>query len=140
MCWGELGSEHHIAVWIDGANLPEAAGLDRQAVGQLAAALIEGQQADPIPIRGADESSIRAETQLFDVASANVGLLNVVGETEGTAGGDERAGGRPLLKLINARPLGKNGEKDGDTVLPQQADSIVSFSNRLAALLVSPTS
>lgn len=88
VCWGELGGEHHVTVWVDGADLPEAAGLDGQAVGQLAAALVEGQQANAVPIRGADESSIRAETQLFDVAPADVGLLDVVGEAEGTAGGD----------------------------------------------------
>lgn len=105
MCRGELGGEHHVAVRVDGADLPEAAGLDGQAVGQLAAALVEGQQADAVAIRGADESSVRAEAQLFDVAPANVGLLNVVGEAEGTAGGDQRAGGRSFLELIHTCPL-----------------------------------
>lgn len=83
---GELGGEHHVAVRVDGAYLPEAAGLDGQAVGQLAALVIERQQADTVPIRGADESSVRAEAQLFDVAPPNISLLNVVGEAEGAAG------------------------------------------------------
>lgn len=86
MCRGELGGEHHVAVRVDGADLPEAAGLDGQAVHQLAAVLVEGQQADAVAVRGADEPSVRAETQLLDVAPANVGLLDVVGEAEGTAG------------------------------------------------------
>lgn len=114
MCRGELGGEHHVAVRVDGANLPEAAGLDGKAVGQLAAALVEGQQADAVAIRGADESPIRAETQLFDVAPANVGLLDVMGEAEGAAGGDQRAGGRSLLELIYTSPLGRERKKDGD--------------------------
>lgn len=107
VCRGELGGEHHVAVRVDGADLPEAAGLDGQAVGQLAAALVEGQQADAVAIRGADESSVRAEAQLFDVAPADVGLLDVVGEAEGAAGGDERAGGRSFLELIHTCPLWK---------------------------------
>lgn len=106
---GELGGEHHIAVRIDGADLSEAAGLDGHAVGQLAAAVVEGQQADTVAVRGADESSVRAEAQLFDVAPAHVGLLDVVGEAEGAAGRDEWAGWRPLLELIHTRPL--KGEK-----------------------------
>lgn len=80
MCWGELCGEHHIAVRVDGADLPEAAGLHGEAVGQLAAVLVEGQQADPVAVRGADESSVWAEAQLLDVASPHVGLLDVVGE------------------------------------------------------------
>lgn len=79
MSGGELCGEHHVTVGVDGADLSEAAGLDGHAVGQLAAALIEGQQADAITVRGADESSVRAEAQLFDVAPAHVGLLDVVG-------------------------------------------------------------
>ncbi len=114
MCWGELGGEHHVAVRVDGADLPEAAGLDGKAVGQLATVLVEGQQADTVAIRGADESPVRAETQLFDVAPADVGLLDVVGEAEGAAGGDQRAGGGSLLELINTRPLGRDRRKDGD--------------------------
>lgn len=105
---GELGGEHHVAVRVDGANLPEAAGLDGQAVGQLAALLIEGQQADAVPIRGADEASVRAEAQLLDVAPPHVSLLHVVGEAEGAAGGHEQAGGRSFLELINACPLEKD--------------------------------
>lgn len=80
--WGELGGEHHVAVRVDGADLPEAAGLDGQAVGQLAAVLVEGQQADAVAVRRADEPSVRAETQLLDVAPPHVGLLDVVGEAE----------------------------------------------------------
>lgn len=114
MCWGELGGEHHVAVRVDGADLPEAAGLNGKAVGQLAAALVEGQQADAVAIRGADESPVRAETQLFDVAPADVGLLDVVGEAEGAAGGNQRAGGRSLLELIHTRPLRRDRRKDGD--------------------------
>lgn len=115
MCWGELCGEHHVAVRVDGANLPEAAGLDRQAVGQFPAALIEGQQADAVPIRGTDESAIWAETQLFDVAPAYVGLLNVVGEAEGASGGDQWAGGCSLLELINTRPLERDRKEEEDT-------------------------
>lgn len=80
VCRGELGGEHHVAVRVDRADLPEAAGLDGQAVGQLAAALIKGQQADTVAIGGADEPSVRAETQLLNVAPPHVGLLYVVGE------------------------------------------------------------
>lgn len=120
MRWGELGGEHHVAVRVDGANLPEAAGLDGQAVGQLPTVLIEGQQADAVPIRGTDESSVWAETQLFDVAPAYVGLLDVVGEAEGASGGDQRAGGRSLLELINTRPLERDRKEDEDTRSFQQ--------------------
>lgn len=83
---GELGGQHHVAVRVDGAHLPEAAGLDGQAVGQLAALLIKRQQADAVAVRGADESPVRAEAQLFDVAPPHVSLLDVVGEAEGAAG------------------------------------------------------
>lgn len=96
---------------VDGADLPEAAGLNGQAVGQLAAVLIKGEQADAVAIRGADESSVRAETQLFDVAPADVCLLDVVGEAEGAAGGHQRTGGRSLLELIHTRPLEKDRKK-----------------------------
>lgn len=105
MCWGELGGEHHVAVRVDGANLPKAAGLDGQAVGQLTAAFVEGQQAHPVAVWGADEASVRAEAQLLDVASANVGLLDVVGEAEGAARGDGRSCRCPLLELVHTRPL-----------------------------------
>lgn len=108
----ELSGEHHVAVRVDGTNLPEAAGLDGQAVGQLGAALVKRQQADAVPIRGADESSVRAEAQLFDVAPANVGLLDVVGEAEGAARGHQQAGGRPFLELINTGPLGRDRKED----------------------------
>lgn len=64
---------------VDGADLPEAASLDRQTVSQLTAALVKGQQADAITVGGADEPSIRAETQLLNVASPHIGLLYVVG-------------------------------------------------------------
>lgn len=86
MSRGELSGEHHVAVRVDGAYLPEAAGLNGQAVGQLATLLIERQQPDTVPIRGADESSVRAEAQLFDVAPPHISLLDVVGEAEGAAG------------------------------------------------------
>lgn len=102
---GELGGEHHVAVRVDGADLSQAAGLDRQAVGQLAAALIEGQQAHAVAVGGADEPPVRTEAQLFNVAPAHVGLLDVVGETEGAAGGDQWPGGRSLLELVHTRPL-----------------------------------
>lgn len=114
MSRGELSGEHHVAVRVDGADLPEAAGLDGQAVGQLATLLIERQQADAVPIRGADEASVRAEAQLFDVAPPHIGLLDVVGEAEGAAGGHEQAGGRSFLELINTRPLEKD-RKEADT-------------------------
>lgn len=117
MCRGELGGEHHVTVRVDGADLPEAAGLDGQAVGQLAAALVEGQQAHAVAIRGADEASVRAETQLFDVAPADVGLLDVVGEAEGAAGGDQRAGGGSLLELIHTCPLRRDRTDGGDAGL-----------------------
>lgn len=86
MSRGELGGEHHVAVGVDGAHLPEAAGLDGQAVGQLATLLIERQQAHAVPVRGADEAPVGAEAQLFDVAPPHVSLLDVVGEAEGAAG------------------------------------------------------
>lgn len=108
---GELGGEHHVAVRVDGADLPEAARLDGEAVGQLAAALVERQQADAVAVRGADEASVRAEAQLFDVAPADVGLLDVVGEAEGAAGGDQRASGCSLLELIDAGPLRETGRR-----------------------------
>lgn len=108
---GELGGEHHVAVRVDGADLPEAARLDGEAVGQLAAALVERQQADAVAVRGADEASVRAEAQLFDVAPADVGLLDVVGEAEGAAGGDQRASGCSLLELIDAGPLQETGRR-----------------------------
>lgn len=102
---GELGGEHHVAVRVDGADLPEAAGLDGQAVGQLAALLVEGKQADAVAVRGADEPSVRAEAQLLDVAPPHVGLLDVVGEAEGAAGGHQGALGGPLLELVHTCPL-----------------------------------
>lgn len=105
VCWGELGGEHHVTVRVDGAYLPEAAGLDGQAVDQLAAALVEGQQADAVAVRGTDEPSIWAEAQFLDVAPAHVGLLNVVGKAEGAAGGDQRASRCSLLELVHTRPL-----------------------------------
>lgn len=77
---GELGGEHHIAVRVDGANLPEAAGLHGQAVGQLTAVLVKGQQADTVAVRRADESAVGAEAELFDVAPTHISLLDVVGE------------------------------------------------------------
>lgn len=105
VCRGELGGEHHVAVRVDGAHLPQAAGLDGHAVHQLAAVLVEGEQADAVAVRRADEPSVGAEAQLLDVAPAHVGLLDVVGEAEGAAGGDRRAGGRALLEFVHARPL-----------------------------------
>lgn len=80
VCRRELGGQHHVAVRVDGADLPEAAGLDRQTVSQLTAALVEGQQADAVAVGGADEPPVRAETQLLNVAPSHVGLLYVVGE------------------------------------------------------------
>lgn len=103
----ELGGEHHVTVRVDGADLPEAAGLNRQAVSQLATALVESQQAYAVTIGGADEPPVRAEAKFFDVTSANVGLLDVVGEAEGAARGDQRPCGRPLLELVHTRPLEK---------------------------------
>lgn len=79
---GELGGEHHVAVRVDGADLPEAAGLHRQAVGQLAAVLVKGQQADAVAVRRADESAVGTEAKLLDVTPAHVGLLDVVGEAQ----------------------------------------------------------
>lgn len=102
---GELGGEDHIAVRVDGADLPQAAGLDGQAVGQLPAALIKGQKADAVSVRRADETPVGTETQLLYVASPDVRLLDVVGETQGAAGRDQRPGGRPLLKLVHTGPL-----------------------------------
>lgn len=108
--WGELGGEHHVAVRVDGADLPEAAGLNGQAVGQLAAALVEGQQADAVAVRGADEPSVGAEAELLDVAPAHVGLLDVVGEAQGAAGRHQRPRGRPLLELVHTGPLEKENK------------------------------
>lgn len=105
VCWGELGGEHHVAVRVDGANLPEAAGLDGQAVNQLPAVLVKGQQPNAVAVWGADEPPIWAETQLLDIAPPDVGLLDVVGETEGAARGDRRASWRPLLELVHTCPL-----------------------------------
>lgn len=65
---------------VDGADLPQAAGLDGQAVGQLTAALVEGEETDAVAIGGAYEPSIRAKAQLLDVAPPNISLLNVVSE------------------------------------------------------------
>ena len=113
VCGGELGGEHHVAVRVDGADLLEAAGLDGQAVHQLAAALVEGKQPDAVSVRRADEPAVRAETQLLDVAPPHVGLLDVVGEAERAAGGDQRAGGRPLLELVHTRPLQRERGRDG---------------------------
>lgn len=105
VCWGELCGEDYVTVRVDGAYLPEAAGLDGQAVDQLAAALVEGQEAYAVAVRGADEPSIWAEAQLLDVAPPHVGLLDVVGKAEGATGGDQRASGCSLLELIHTRPL-----------------------------------
>lgn len=123
VCWRELSGEHHVAVRVDGADLPEAAGLDRQTVGQLTAALIKGQQADAIAIGGADEPSIRAETQLLNVSPPHVGLLNVVGEAEGAARGDERASGCSLLELIHTRPLEGERTKRWSSIVSITPDS-----------------
>lgn len=98
---------------VDGADLPEAAGLDRQTVSQLTTALVKGQQADAIAVGRADEPSIRAEAQLLNVAPPHIGLLYVVGEAEGAARGDKGTSWCSLLELIHTRPL--EGEKEKDT-------------------------
>ena len=107
VCWGELCGEHHVAVRVDGADLSEAAGLDGQAVGELAAALIEGQQADAVAVGRADEPSVRAEAQLLDVAPPHVGLFDVVRQAEGAARGHQRPRWCSLLEFINTCPLEK---------------------------------
>lgn len=110
---GEFGGEHHVAMGVDGAQLPQPAGLGWLAVSQLTTAAIKGQQSHAVSVGGADEAAIRAEAQLLDVASAHIGFLDVVGESQRTARGHGRPRRRPLLELVHACPLQKGKARGG---------------------------
>lgn len=103
----ELGGEHHVAVRVDGANLPQQSRPHRHAVRQFGTVLIERQQAHPVTIRRADEPAIGTEAQLLNVASADISLLDVVRETQRAARRHRRSRRSSLLKLVHTRPLRK---------------------------------
>lgn len=110
VCGGELGGEHHVVVGVERADLAQGAGLPRQAVHQLAAVRIEAQQADAEAVRGRDHAAVGAEAELFDVASAHIGLLDTVREAQGAARGHGAHRGS-FLEFIDTSPLKGEAKK-----------------------------
>lgn len=53
-------------------------GRAAKAVGHIRTLRIKGEEADAIAERAGDHPTIGGEAELFDIASAHVGLLNVV--------------------------------------------------------------
>lgn len=101
----ELWGEHHVTVRVDGADLPQQSRPHRHAVRQLSAVLIERQQAHAVTVRRANEAAVRTEAQLFNVAAADISLLDVVRETQRAARRHWWSRWSSLLKLVHARPL-----------------------------------
>lgn len=105
VCGRELGGEDHVTVRVDWADLTQQCRTLRNTLLKLRTALIEGQQTHAITIRRTDETTVRAEAQLLDVATAYIGLLDVVREPQRAARWDRQPRWSSLLKLVHTRPL-----------------------------------
>lgn len=81
-----------------------------QAVNQFTALGVKSQQADPIAMWRRDHSAIGAETEFFDITSANVGFLDAMSQSEGIARGN-RSHWRSFLEFVNTSPLQQGGKK-----------------------------
>lgn len=112
MCGRELGCEHHVTVRIDRANLSQQCCTLRHTLLKLRTALVEGQQTHAVTVRRTDKATVRAEAQLLDVATAHVGLLDVVREPQRAARRDWQPRRRSLLKLVHTRPLQREKQSE----------------------------
>lgn len=110
MCWRELGGQDHIAVRVERADLLQGGSFFGQAVNQFTALGVKSQQADPIAMWGRDHSAIRAETEFFDITSANIGFLDAMSQSKGTARGNWPHW-RSFLKFVDTSPLQQGGRK-----------------------------
>lgn len=101
----ELGGKDHVAVRVDWANLTQHRHSLGHALLELSTVLIEGQQTYAVPVWRADKATVRAKAQFLDVATAHVGLLDVMREPQRAAGRDRQPRWSSLLKLVHACPL-----------------------------------